>query len=111
MHERPWFDPWVRKILWSTDRLPTPVFWPGEFLGQKSLAGLVHGVAKSRTRLSNFTFTFQLVTLGVPPPQSYVDKGREVGQVIEGALHLLSFLCVIPGAWPTLRDGLAHWDS
>ena len=28
-------------------RLPTPVFWPGEF----------HGVAKSRTRLNNFIFT------------------------------------------------------
>ena len=21
-----WFDPWVRKILWRRDRLPTPVF-------------------------------------------------------------------------------------
>ena len=25
------FDPWVRKILWRRERLPTPVFWPGEF--------------------------------------------------------------------------------
>ena len=23
---RPWFDSWVRKILWRRDRLPTPVF-------------------------------------------------------------------------------------
>ena len=23
---RPWFDSWVRKILWRKDRLPTPVF-------------------------------------------------------------------------------------
>ena len=30
-------DPWVRKIGWRRDRLPTP-FWPG-----------VHGVAKSLT--------------------------------------------------------------
>ena len=28
------FDPWVRKIPWRRDRLPTPVFWPGEFHGQ-----------------------------------------------------------------------------
>ena len=28
---RPRFDPWVRKILWRRQRLPTPVFWPGEF--------------------------------------------------------------------------------
>ena len=25
------FDPWIGKIPWRTERLPTPVFWPGEF--------------------------------------------------------------------------------
>ena len=25
------FDPWVGKIHWNRERLPTPVFWPGEF--------------------------------------------------------------------------------
>ena len=25
------FDPWVVKISWRCERLPTPVFWPGEF--------------------------------------------------------------------------------
>ena len=30
---RPRFDSWVRKIPWRRERLPTPVFWPGEFLG------------------------------------------------------------------------------
>ena len=29
----------VRKIPWRRERLPTPVFLPGEFHGQKSLAG------------------------------------------------------------------------
>ena len=28
---RPGFDPWVGKILWRRERLPNPVFWPGEF--------------------------------------------------------------------------------
>ena len=28
---KPWFDPWVGKIPWRRERLPTPVFWPGEF--------------------------------------------------------------------------------
>ena len=28
-----WFDPWVWKILWRREGLPTPVFWPGEFHG------------------------------------------------------------------------------
>ena len=27
----PGFDPWVGKIPWRRERLPTPVFWPGEF--------------------------------------------------------------------------------
>ena len=30
---RPMFDPWVGKILWRRERLPTPVSWPGEFHG------------------------------------------------------------------------------
>ena len=28
---RPGFDPWFGKIPWRRERLPTPVFWPGEF--------------------------------------------------------------------------------
>ena len=28
-----WFDPWFEKIPWRRERLPTPVFWPGEFHG------------------------------------------------------------------------------
>ena len=40
---RPGFDPWFGKIPWRRERLPTPIFWPGEFY-------TVHGVSKSRTR-------------------------------------------------------------
>ena len=29
----PGFDPWVGKIPWRRERLPTSVFWPGEFHG------------------------------------------------------------------------------
>jgi len=35
---RPGFDPWVGKTPWRREGLPTPVFWPGEFHGQRSLA-------------------------------------------------------------------------
>ena len=41
------FDPWVGKIAWRREWLPTPVFLPGESHEQRSLAG----VAKSRTWL------------------------------------------------------------
>ena len=32
-------DPWVGKIPWRREWLPTPVFLPGESHGQRSLAG------------------------------------------------------------------------
>ena len=35
----PGFDSWVRKIPWRRDWQPTPVFLPGESLGQSSLTG------------------------------------------------------------------------
>ena len=32
-------DPWVRKIPWRKEWLPTPVFFPGEFHEQRNLVG------------------------------------------------------------------------
>ena len=50
----PRVDPWVRKILWRTDRLPTPVFL------ENSMDCILHRVTKSRTQLSDFHFHFSL---------------------------------------------------
>jgi len=36
---RPGFNSWVGKIPCRREWQPTPVFWPGEFHGQRSLAG------------------------------------------------------------------------
>ena len=36
---RPGFDPWARKIPWRREWLPTPIFLPREFHGQRSLVG------------------------------------------------------------------------
>ena len=33
------FDPWIGKIPWRREWLPTPVFLPGESHGQRSLVG------------------------------------------------------------------------
>ena len=51
---RPWFDPWVGKIPWSRDRLPTPVFlgFPGgsgskEFTCNVGDLGLIPGLGRS----------------------------------------------------------------
>ena len=38
-HRRPGFNPWVEKIPGRKEWLPTPVFLPGEFHGQRSLMG------------------------------------------------------------------------
>ena len=35
------FDPWVEKILWRKEWLPTLVFLPGEFHGQRNLVGYI----------------------------------------------------------------------
>ena len=37
--QRPGFSPWVGKIPWRREWLPLPVFLPGKFHGQRSLAG------------------------------------------------------------------------
>ena len=50
-------ETWVGKIPWKREWLPTPVFWPGEFLG------LFHRVTKSRMQLSDFHFLSFLVPL------------------------------------------------
>ena len=47
-----WVQSWVGKILWRRKRLPTPVFWPGEF------HGLYVSWTKSQTRLSDFHFSY-----------------------------------------------------
>ena len=50
---RPGFDPWVGKMTWRRKQLSSPVFWPGEFHWQRSLAGYSPWVTKSRTQLSD----------------------------------------------------------
>ena len=53
----PGFDPWVRKIPWRREWLPTPVFLPGEFHEQRNLVGYSPwGCIES-----NFTITDSLV--------------------------------------------------
>ena len=42
---------------------PTPVLLPGKSHGQGAWWAAVHGVAKSRTRLSDYTFTFHFHVL------------------------------------------------
>ena len=49
----------MRRRQWH----PTPVLLPGKSHGQRSLVGCSPWVAKSRTQLSDFTFTFHFDAL------------------------------------------------
>ena len=48
--EKPGFNPWVGKIPWRRERLPTLVFWSGEFHGLHSPWG--HKESDRTKRLS-----------------------------------------------------------
>ena len=52
------FDTWVGKIPWGRDRLPTPVFWPGEFNGLYSPWGRKESDTTEPLSLSLATSTF-----------------------------------------------------
>ena len=50
-HKRRRFDPWVRKIPWRKTWQPPPVFLPEAAHDRGAWWVIVHGVAKSWTRL------------------------------------------------------------
>ena len=50
-------ETWVGKIPWRSEWLPTPVFLPGEFHGQRTLAGTVHGFAKESNTTGQLTLS------------------------------------------------------
>ena len=54
----PGFDPWVRKIPWKKEWLPTPAFLPGEFHGQRSLVGYSPWGHKELNMLDWLTLTY-----------------------------------------------------
>ena len=66
--------------LWRRKWQPTPVFLPGESHGRRSLVGYSPRVTKSRTQLSDFTFTsislsaFFIVQLSHP----YMTTGKTI---------------------------------
>ena len=53
---RPGFDPWIGKIPWRREGLPTPVFWPGEFHGLCSPKGCKESDATERLSHSHTHF-------------------------------------------------------
>jgi len=72
-------ETWVSSLgleySWRREQLPTPVFWPGEFHGQRSLAGYSPWGHKALDTTAAFTITviltspkLSLETDGIWPP-------------------------------------------
>ena len=47
-------ETWVGKTPWRREWLPTPIFLPGDSMDRGAWQAIVHGVAKSPTRLNDF---------------------------------------------------------
>ena len=62
---RPEFYPWVGKIAWRRERLPPPVFWPGEFHGLYSPWGCKEVDTTEQLSLSLFSAKNSHMTLSL----------------------------------------------
>ena len=54
------FNPWAGKIPWKRAQQPTPVFLPGEFHGQRSLAGYSPWGRKESDATEQLTFSLYI---------------------------------------------------
>ena len=57
------FDPWFGKIPWRRERLPTPVFLPGEFHGQRNLVSYSPWDRKELDMTEWLSSVFQMTNL------------------------------------------------
>ena len=95
---RPGFDPWVGKIPWRREQLPTPVFWPGKFHGlyspwgrkeldrteQLSLSLRHHGLRSLAGYGQWGCKELDMTEVTKPPP-------RQQGQVVKSMRSVLIF--------------------
>ena len=103
------FDPWIGKIPWRRVWLPTPVFSPREFHGQRSLEGYTQWDRKESDTTEWVTHTQAQLSR----TRRWGDRGDACCGVGGGptGLFLSPFLLTIPcpltkgnaGAWVTLR--------
>ena len=68
------FNPWVRKILWSRKWQPTPIFLPGKFHEQRSLAGYSPWVRKESDTTATHTYNLKFSI-------SHIKKVKKTGKI------------------------------
>ena len=77
------FDPWMGKMPWRRERLLTPVFFPGEFLEQRRLAGYSSWDQKESNVAEKLTLVVQwlrLQAITAEGPGSILGQGVEIPQ-------------------------------
>ena len=72
-------NPWVRNIPWRREWLPTPLFSPGEFHGQRSLADYRPWGRKESDRTENEAHTLILQMRKLRPREAGRLSHRSVG--------------------------------
>ena len=95
-----WVDPWVEKIPWRREWLPTPVFLPGEFHGQRCLVGYSPWGCKEPD------MTEQLIIIKAKRSQGKVSgtnttilcRGRNELYNIQPVFHIFCCCCSSAGA-------------
>ena len=115
------FNPWVGKIPWRRERLPTSIFWPGEFHGLYRPLG--HKESDITEQLSYYlSYTYiraSQVALVVKQPICCYGDIRDVGSVPgsgrslgEGHDNPLQYSCLgnlmDKGAWEATIQGVAR---
>ena len=112
-----WVRSWVRKIPWRRERLPTPVFWPGEFHRLYNLWG--HKESDSTERLSLSLFPGGSVVKN--PSANARDRG-DLGSIPgwgrvprRGDGNPLQYYCLKNpmdrGAWQATVHGIPESDT
>ena len=106
-YKRCGFDPWLQKILWKRKWQPTPIFLPGEFHGQKSLAGYNQWDRKELDTTEWLsTSTSSLLSKGSPCCPRDSQESSPTPQFKSISSSVLSFLYS-----PTLTSILDYWKN
>ena len=71
-----WFDPWVWKIPWRRERVPIPVFWPGEFHALYSPWGYKELDTTEQLSLSHCSLFFSQSSIQENSVKSNVTKDK-----------------------------------
>ena len=101
---RPGFDPWLGKIPWRREWQPIPVFLPGMFHGQKSLAGYSPWGCKESDMAEQLTLWLHVrvwVPVGIEEMILWSTLSRQGSQTRKGEVsHLLvNKLLTTAGTW------------